>query len=315
MTPALPGSFVPRPGAWQTASGRAEILADADRPGAYLLVVDDVPQSYVDLLAPAFLEFAYVRQLGTLVELLEPRAPAPLSVVHVGAGAATLARHVTAVRPGSHQTVIEYDRELADGVEERLGSAGFRYTIADGRKHLAGLAEGATDLLVTDAFVANRIPPSLTTSEYLGEVRRVLRGTGWYAVNVADAAPFAYARRVVATVAATFASSVVLIEPAVLRGRRFGNLVVVGSDAELPLPELLRAASADAASPHRVVHGTAVTEFVGDAAPLRDADALESPIPPLGAFSITGATERVLADRDEPEHPGPTVWQPRQHDD
>ncbi len=301
MTPALPGSFVPRPGAWQTASGRAEILADADRPGAYLLVVDDVPQSYVDLLAPAFLEFGYVRQLGTLVELHEPPAPAPLSVVHVGAGAATLARHVAAVRPGSHQTVIENDRELAEGVEQRLGTAGFRYVVADGRAHLAGLAEGATDLLVTDAFVANRIPPSLTTTEYLAEVRRVLRPSGWYAVNIADAAPFAYARRVVATVSATFATCVALIEPAVLRGRRFGNLIVVGADEELPLPALLRACSADAAVPHRVVHGEAMTEFLGDAVPLHDGDAPESPIPPLGAFSISGATERVLADRDEPE--------------
>jgi hypothetical protein len=46
------------------AGGTAELLADADREGAWVLLVDDTPQSHVDLADPAHLEFEYVRRMG-----------------------------------------------------------------------------------------------------------------------------------------------------------------------------------------------------------------------------------------------------------
>jgi hypothetical protein len=39
------------------ASGVAELVADADRPRAWTLLVDGIPQSHVDLDDPEYLEF------------------------------------------------------------------------------------------------------------------------------------------------------------------------------------------------------------------------------------------------------------------
>jgi hypothetical protein len=69
-----------------------------------------------------------------------------------------------------------------------------------------------------------------------------------------------------------------------LRGRRFGNLVAVASDAELPIEGLLRACARDP-MPSRVVYGVDLDRFAGTARPVRDADAVDSPEPPDGVFS------------------------------
>src|SRR3954454_16814470 len=129
-------AFVPRPGSWAVGAGEAELLADADRPGAYLLALDEVAQSYVDLMDPTHLEFGYVQALALLVDVLGPPAPRPVDAVHVGGGAATLARWISATRPTSAQIVLESDAALVSGLEERIGAEGFSYRTADGREGL-----------------------------------------------------------------------------------------------------------------------------------------------------------------------------------
>lgn len=278
-------TFVPRPGSWAVDAGEAELLADADRPGAYLLAVDEVAQSYVDLIDPTHLEFGYVQALALLVDVLGPPAPAPVDTVHVGGGAATLARWIAATRPTSAQVVLESDVALAAGLEERIGTEGFSYRLADGRDGLAELGDGSVDAVVTDAFVGHHVPPRLTTVEYVTEVRRVLRPHGWYALNVADADPFAYVRRVAASVTEVFPACALVVEPSVLRGRRFGNVVVVGSLQPLPIQPLVRALAADAWQPLRLIAGDDLSRFLGDTAPLHDGAAMNSPAPP-GGFAI-----------------------------
>src|SRR6202046_5207736 len=103
----------------EVASGVAELVADADRPRAWTLRVDGVPQSHVDLDDPQYLEFEYMRRLGHLLDLAAP-AGEPLRVLHLGAGGLTLARYVAATRPGSRQLAIESDAALAEVVRRRL---------------------------------------------------------------------------------------------------------------------------------------------------------------------------------------------------
>jgi hypothetical protein len=69
-----------------------------------------------------------------------------------------------------------------------------------------------------------------------------------------------------------------------MRGRRFGNVVAVASDAELPLADLTRRCARDP-MPGRVVEGTALDRFVGATRPVTDANAQPSPEPPAGVFS------------------------------
>jgi hypothetical protein len=72
----------------------------------------------------------------------------------------------------------------------------------------------------------------------------------------------------------------------VLRGRRFGNLLIAGSDAELPRAQLARVAAGDAAEPARLVAGEPLRQLVADARPLRDDAAVASPVPPEGTFTV-----------------------------
>ena len=51
-----------------TGLGHAELLRDADRRAAWMLLIDGVPQSHVDLDDPGYLDFEYVRRLGHLID-------------------------------------------------------------------------------------------------------------------------------------------------------------------------------------------------------------------------------------------------------
>ncbi|MBE7188487.1 spermidine synthase [Jatrophihabitans endophyticus] len=258
----------------QAEDERVELLADADRPGGWLLLIDRIRQSYVDLDDPTFLDFEYVQAFADVVGAL----PAgPLAVTHIGGGACTLARWVAATRPGSSQIVLEPDTVMTDLVRARLPlpkGERIRIRAVDGRAGLAGLRDASADVVVLDAFHGGRVPPSLTTSEALGEVARVLRPGGVFLANVADGPPVRYTRRLVATVRTRLPELLLIADPSVLKARRFGNVVLAASRQPLPLDEVRRA-SARAPFPRSVTLGLG-----GDQRPLTDADPMRSPEPP-----------------------------------
>jgi spermidine synthase len=274
------------PGPVEVAGGTAELLADADRDGSWVLMVNGTPQSHVDLEDPTHLEFEYVRRMGHVLDLAA--APgAPLDVVHLGGGALTLPRYVATTRPGSRQRVVEIDQPLTDLVREHLPlprNARVRVRGEDARTALASLHADSADVVVTDVFAGARTPAHLTTVEFAREVARVLRPGGTYAANVADGPPLRFARGQVATLRGVFAHVCLLAEPGTMRGRRFGNLVAVASDGELPLAGLTRACARDP-MPSRVVDGADLERFVGKARPVPDDEAQPSPEPPEGVFA------------------------------
>ncbi|MFE2763674.1 spermidine synthase [Streptomyces halstedii] len=270
-----------------TDRGTARLLPDVDRERAWLLTVDGAPQSYVDLDAPDHLEFEYVRRLAHVVDLVaEPGAP--LDVVHLGGGALTLPRYVATTRPGSRQEVAEADAGLIGLVDEHLPlpeDARIAVHAADARGWLERAPQESADLLIADVFGGARVPAQLTSVEYARAAGRVLRAEGVYAANLADSAPFGFLRSQVANAAEVFGELVLVAEPAVLRGRRFGNVVLLAGHRPFDLERLTRLCAADA-FPARVTHGEALTRLTGGARPVRDADAVASPEPPDGAFSL-----------------------------
>lgn len=267
--------------------GTARLLPDVDRDRAWLLTVDDAPQSYVDLDDPSHLEFEYVRRLAHVVD--GAAGPdTPLDVLHLGGGALTLPRYVAATRPGSRQDVVDADRGLLRLVRDHLplpDGSGVRLHAADAREWLEAAAPASADLLIADVFGGSRVPAHLTSVEYARAAGRALREDGIYAANLADSAPFAFLRSQLANFAAVFPELALIGEPAVLRGRRFGNVVLLASYAPLDVAPLVRACAADA-FPARVTHGPALTRFIGGARPVADVDAVASPEPPAGAFSV-----------------------------
>lgn len=260
---------------------RVELIRDLDRGNAWLLAVRGVAQSYVDLDDPTHLDFEYVRLIADAIDASYDEGD-PLDVVHLGGGACTVARYVAATRPGSRQLVFEADAEVADLVGERLGLdevPGVAMAVCDARDGLATMATDAADVIVSDVFEGPTVPARLLTLQALADVRRVLRDHGSYVANVADSAPFGFVRPVVATVRATFEHVALLAEPSVLRGRRFGNVVLVASDAPLAAEELTRR-GARSLPPARLVAGADLVAFVDDAVPATDASPGTAPSPP-----------------------------------
>ena len=284
--------------------GGIELMRDLDRPHAWMLMVDGTPQSYVDLDDPLYLEFEYVRRLGHVVDLAAP-AGQPLRVLHLGAGALSLARYVAAPRPGSSQLAVESDPELIALVRRRLplsqptrraaGTHGrIRIRVADAREVLEQLPAASFDVVIADVFAGARTPAHLTSAEFDQAVARTLVPSGSYAVNVGDGPPLAHARARLATIWSVFPDVCVIAEAAVLRGRRFGNLVMAAARHELPVAELTRRVAADP-FPARLVHGTELSQFRTDARAITDATAEASPAPPANVFALgpnSGRTSR-----------------------
>ncbi|MDN3296535.1 fused MFS/spermidine synthase [Streptomyces ficellus] len=267
--------------------GAAKLMPDVDRKRAWLLTVDGAPQSYVDLDDPAHLEFEYARRLAHAVDCAADEGE-PLDVLHLGGGALTLPRWIALTRPGSRQDVVEADRGLIALVAEHLplpDGSGITVHGADARAWLEAAPARSADVLIADVFGGSRVPAHLTSVEYARAAERVLRPGGVYVANLADGAPFTFLRSQLATFGAVFEELALIAEPAVLRGRRFGNAVLVASHQPLDTARLARRTAADA-FPARVEHGPSLARLTGDARVVRDAEAVASPQPPEGAFGI-----------------------------
>jgi spermidine synthase len=226
-----------------------------------------------------------VRRLGHVVDLVAPQGVS-LSVVHLGAGALTLARYVAATRPGSRQRAVEISESVAALVRDELPlGRGVRVPVqvADAREALGRLRDGVADLVVLDVFAGARTPAHLTTVELMTDVARVLVPGGVFAANVADGPPLAFARGQVATAQVVFAHVAAVAEPGVWRGRRFGNVVLIASAQALPVAGLTRRCAGDP-SPARLTTGEALARFVAGAPVVTDATAVQSPPPPAGLF-------------------------------
>ncbi|GAB2544184.1 spermidine synthase [Nocardia heshunensis] len=214
--------------------GNAELSADPERPGGWLLTVDGIAQSYVDLDDPSYLELEYLRYMGYVVDSMEP-ADVPLDVVHVGGGGATFPRYLSAVRPGSRHLIIEADEALAEFVDERLGLRsvpGVELRIGEGLTELATLPDASADLLVADAFEGLRIAAGITGPEFTAQAARVLRPEGIYLLNLVGT------RHHLEDIRAVFPQRV-LLDGDVFAGY-IGNQVLAVSRAPLPLDALHR---------------------------------------------------------------------------
>jgi spermidine synthase len=264
----------------------AELVRELDRPRAWTLYIDGTPHSHVDLDDPLYLEFEYVRRLGHLIDLAAPPC-APLSVLHLGAGALTLARYVAATRPGSGQRAVDNDAALVELVRAELplpAKSRIRVRVDDARDVLDRMWPRSFDVVICDAFANGHTPASLTSAEFVTAVANALRVGGIYAVNVADGPPLAHARAQVATVRTVFGQACLIADAAVLRGRRFGNLILAASHEPLPTERLTRLTAADP-MPGRVLDGAALNRFAAGAKPVTDASARPSPTPPPELFS------------------------------
>jgi spermidine synthase len=261
----------PIPGRREYGEIVVDLAQDLDEVDGWLLSIDGVPSSYVDLADPTHLVFEYVRWIGDVLDVAAP-AGETLDTVHLGGAGCTLPRYLAATRPGSHQVVLERSADVIDLAREAFGlrsSRLMKIRVTDAREGLAGLPAQSYDCVIRDAFVGDKVPTHLLTREFLSEVRRVLRPGGTYVANVADKQPLMLARAETATALAEFRHVAQIGEPSTFRGRRFGNLVLVGSDSPIDLPALRRRVAGGSA-PGRVLDTDDCRDFTGGAKPLQD---------------------------------------------
>ena len=268
----------------------AEVEEDRWVPGAIQLLVDGTPQSHVNLREPSEVFFEYVRRIAHAIDLF--RAPGqPISALHLGGGAFTLPRYIEATRPGSRQQVIELESALVGLVREAAPlpkRASIRVRHGDAREVLGKLPQGmhgAIDLVVVDIFAGSRTPAHVSSVEFYELIAPLLAPDGLVVVNTTDGTGQAFTRSQVATLAAVFGTVAAVGEPQTLKGRRFGNVVLLASNSDVDhelewLPRLL----AGGPHPARMLVGRELDEWLRGARAVTDVEAVPSPEPPAEVF-------------------------------
>lgn len=247
---------------------KPELVRDLDRPSGWWLLVDGSEQSYVDVEDPTHLEFEYVRLAAYLLDTVLPDDE-PIVALHGGGGLLTIPRWLAARNPGSRQIVAERSRVIARMAASLGDVPGVDVVIADAVDLLAAQPGRSADLVVFDVYDGPETVTSVFTLSVTRMIHDRLRTGGTYVCNLSDATPFALTRTVAATLRAVFGSVVLLAEPPVLRGRRSGNVVLLGRDASVPITPLQRRARSGPVQA-RVLAGERLDEFVGRAVPAAD---------------------------------------------
>ncbi|MDQ0892649.1 spermidine synthase [Agromyces ramosus] len=251
----------------------ARLLPDRGTKGGYTLVVEGTTQSHVNPRDPLDLQLEYTRFVAAIIDGWR-EAGRPLRVLHLGAGALTIARYVAATRPGSVQHVVELHRELLEFVLDVLPldpDAELTVEFDDARAAVERSVRtaGGYDLAIVDVFSGSSSPEHLTTLEFFDHLGHLLAPDGLIVVNTIASPGLGRSREVGATLAALRSDVVVVSAPEVVAGKSLGNLVFAAADVPLPTGEFTRRADG---GPRRIeiLSGAKFLAFVGDAPVRRD---------------------------------------------
>lgn len=273
--PDSAGPADPSPG----PSAEPVLRLDRDERGGVSVALGGHPQSYVDLEDPGLLVFEYVQHLALVLDALPAGR---LAVTHVGGAGLTVPRYVEHTRPGSPQVVLEPDAAGTERVRRELPlPRGHRIRVrpVSGEHGIGQLRDGTADAVVLDAYdSAGQVPARLVGSAWFTEAARVLAPDGVLLANLADEPGLRFVARVVATLAPLLPEQAMLAATDVLKGKRYGNVVLVASRVPLDRLDLPRRA-ARTTFPGACRAGVTLARATAGAVPF-DARGHPSPAPP-----------------------------------
>jgi spermidine synthase len=221
----------------RTTGQHAVIKPDTYTDGGFVLSIGGAEQSHVDLAEPEEIFYEYLRRIGHVVDLAAPYGE-PITALHLGAGALTLARYIQATRPGSVQFAVELERELLDFVLEHLPlpeGTELHTVIGDARESLAELpAEVRFDVVILDIFSGPEAPAHIACAEFYREAAARLSGRGVLIVNVGDEPGLTLVRSQAAALRQVMADAAAFAEAGMFSGRYPGNIILAGMQKPWP---------------------------------------------------------------------------------
>ena len=224
----------------RTSFATAELVA---RDTGILLMLDGAESSFLDMRDPSHLDFEYHQQMDAVLTALRG-AGGPVKALHLGGAGCALARAWDVTRPGSQQVAVEIDEILADRVRTWFDlprSPRLRIRVGDAAEVVTGLRPGQWDVVVRDVFNGGSVPASCRSQEFLGTCLRALAPDGLLLVNTASM-PRAQAGAEIAALTRALdgdaSCAVIVADPAAVRGRRRGNLVLVARQIPFTASEL-----------------------------------------------------------------------------
>lgn len=251
----------------------ARLLPGRGTNGGYSLIIDGTTQSHVNPEDPLDLQLEYVREIAAVLSSWKP-ADEPFAVLHLGAGGLTIPRYVAARWPAARQHIVELHRELFEFVLDALplrDDVELTVEFDDARTAVdrAARTQGGYDVAIVDVFSGSVAPPTVGTVEFFTALRELLAPGALIIVNTLGGGDLELARRMAATLAVEGGELAVVVARPVLLGGAPGNLVLVASDAPLPL-EATRDALAQEPRPVEVLTGDELARFAQGAEPRHD---------------------------------------------
>ena len=224
----------------RTSFATAELV---ERDTGLLLMLDGTESSFLDLCDSSRLDFEYHQQMDAVLAALRGE-DGPVRALHLGGAGCALARAWDVTHPGSQQVAVEIDKILAERVRTWFDlprSPRLRIRVGDAAEVVAGLRPGQWDVVVRDVFNGGSVPASCRSQEFLDSCLRALAPEGLLLVNTASM-PRARAGAEIAALTSALdgdvSRAVIVGDPATVRGRRRGNLVLAARQAPFTAEEL-----------------------------------------------------------------------------
>lgn len=217
---------------YEIDTGIAEIIDEPD--GSVTLLVNGVPSSNNVPGEPERLEFEYMRWIAAAVE--ELTSPAKPRLTHLGGAGCSLPRYFAHRWPNSRNTVVEIDMELARLVRELFdipSSPTVKIRVGEAREVTDSFVPASRDVIIRDVFTSATTPRPLTTVEFFRAAYSSLSEEGLYVANCGDYSDLTNAREELAGMTEVFPHVAAIADPPMLKGRRYGNIILLG--ASFPL--------------------------------------------------------------------------------
>lgn len=262
------------PGLYPIDTGTAELQRDGDSSDGWLLKINGVQSSHIVLSDPLRLDFEYMRWIIALVEeRFPPETTDRLRALHQGGGGCSMPRYLAARYPNARQVVVELDSQLAEYVRSWFDlpkAPLLRLRVGEAREITESLTPGTRDLIIRDVFSGSRTPHALTTVEFTHASARLLDGGGLFVANIGSAPDQITAREEAASIAEVFPYVAIVADPPMLKGRRYGNIILAGSDSPLEGSAALRRRLLGGGMPAQFWDDAQARSWIGKAAARHD---------------------------------------------